>query len=569
MRSERAWYLRLFALLTVLVLIAAACGGDDDDSDAGGGDDTEDTGGDVPTGGELVVGAEQEPECVAWIKSCSGSSWGYWMMGVNTMPRSFDTAPDGDGWQVVYNEDLLTGEPEVDDSNPDQPVITYSINPDAVWSDNTPITCDDFNFTWDQIVNGEDIYDPTGYTDIESVECPDPNTAVVTFATPFSGWKALFGGQFGIQPKHILEGTDITTEMGNGYDWSGGPWLIDSWTKGTEVVLVPNDNFWGEKPKLDRVIFKIQADTAAEFEAFQNREVAVIYPQPQPDVIDQISAGLTDAESSYSPTTGNLEAVWMNNGVFPLDDVAVRQAIGFALDRAEIVEQLFGPLGVEAPMQTLNPPILAEFADTEAWAEYVPDPDRVDELMTGAGWARNGDGIWAKDGQTASMRLRTTAGNARRELTTQIIEQQLREAGFDITLDYQEAGTLFGDLLPAGDFELALYAQVLTAITVGQCNLFCSKNVPSAENELSGQNWTRTVVPELDPILEELDRTLDESRQSELGKEADALQAENMISLPLDPLPNILIWNNTVAGDVSDNPVLGPFHNVNQLGVNA
>jgi peptide/nickel transport system substrate-binding protein len=569
MRSERAWYLRLFALLTVFVLIAAACGGDDDDDGTAEPGTEEDGGGDVPEGGELVIGAEQEPDCVAWIKSCSGSSWGYWMMGVTTMPRSFDTVPDGEGWSVEYNKDLLTGEPEVDDSNPDKPVITYSINPDAVWSDNTPITCDDYAFTWDQIANGEDIYDPTGYVDIESVECPDPNTAVVTFATPFSGWKALFGGQFGLQPKHLLEGKDIQTEMGTGYTWSGGPWKIDHWTTGVEVVLVPNENFWGTKPKLERVTFKIQADTAAEFESFNNREVAMIYPQPQPDVVDQIQAGLTDAESSYSPNTGNLEAIWMNNGVAPLDDIAVRQAIGYALDRNAIVEQLFGPLGVEAPMQTLNPPILSEFADTEAWAGYEQDLDQVDELMTGAGWAKNGDGIWAKGGQTASMRLRTTAGNARRELTTQIIEQQLREAGFDITLDYQEAGQLFGELLPQGDFELALYAQVLTAITVGQCNLFCSKNIPVAENEFSGQNWTRTNVEGLDPLLEELDKTLDEAEQSRIGKEADALQAEAMVSLPLDPLPNILIWNNTVAGDVSDNPVLGPFHNLNELGVNA
>jgi peptide/nickel transport system substrate-binding protein len=491
------------------------------------------------------------------------------MMNVTTMPRAFDTVKAGDNWQPVYNPDLLTGEPELDQSDATRPVVTYDINPDAVWSDGTPITCDDFNFTWDQIANGEDIYDPTGYVDIESVECPAPNTPVVTFSTPYLGWKGLFGGGYGVFPKHLLDGKDIQAEMGNGYDWSGGPWKIDRWTKGTEVVLVPNDQFWGEKPKLDRVIFRIQADTAAEFESFQNREVAMIYPQPQPEVVEQIGAGLTDAESEYSPLTGNAEAIWMNNGVFPLDDLAVRQAIGYALDRAAIVEQLFGPLGIEAPLQTMNVPIVAEFSDTEAWADYQPDPEMVEELMTGAGWAKNGDGIWAKDGRAASMRLRTTAGNQRRELTTQIVEQQLREAGFDVTLDYQEAGTLFGQLLPQGDYELALYATVATFVAPGQCLLFCSKNIPSEANDFSGQNWTRTNVPELDPVLEELDRTLDdEERQKELGKEADRIGAENMISLPLDPLPNILIWDNTVVGDVGDNPVLGPFVNLHQLGVN-
>jgi peptide/nickel transport system substrate-binding protein len=563
---ERAWYLRLFALLTVLMLVLAACGGDDDGgSDNAGGDDNSSE--DVPAGGELVVGAEQEPDCVAWIKSCAGSSWGFWMMGVTTMPRAFDTVPDGDQWKVEANTDLLTGEPEVDDSNADKPVITYDINPDAVWSDGTAITCDDFAFTWDAIANGDDIYDPTGYNDIESVNCDDQAKPVVTFSTPYSGWKALFGGGYGLFPKHILDGKDITAEMSNGYSWSGGPWIIDHWTKGVEVVLVPNDAFWGTKPKLEKVTFKVQADTAAEFESFKNSEVAMIYPQPQLDVVDQIQAGLQGAQSSFSDQTGNLEAIWMNNASAPLDDLAVRQALGYAIDRPAIVEQLFGALGVEQPMQTLNPPILSEFSDTEAWSDYVLDLDKVEELMTGAGWAKNGSGIWAKGGQTASLTLKSTAGNARRELTGQILQQQLKDAGFDLKLDYQEAGGLFGEQLPQGDFQLALYAQVLTAITVGQCNLFCSKNIPTQENEFSGQNWTRTNIADLDPILEDLDKSLDESEQADLGKEADGIQSENMVSLPLDPLPNILIWSDTVLGDVSDNPVLGPFHNLNELGV--
>jgi len=567
MRSERALYLRLFALICALALVLAACGGDDDDDDTAGGTDDTTADEDVPAGGELVVGAEQEPDCTAWIKSCGGSSWGYWMMGVTTMPRAFDTIPDGDGWAVVANTDLLTGEPEVDDTNPDKPVHTYSINPDAVWSDSTPITCDDFAFTWDAIVNGEDIYDPTGYTEIETVDCPDANTVVVTFARPYSGWKALFGSGFGVHPKHILEGQDIAEAMGNGYDWSGGPWIIESWNKGVEVILVPNDAFWGTKPKLERVIFKVQADTAAEFQAFQNREVSMIYPQPQLDVVDQIEGGLEGAQSSFSDSTGNLEAVWMNNAAPPLDDVDVRKAIAYAIDRDAIVAQLFGALGVDAPMQTLNPPILSEFADTEAWSDYVLDLDMVDELMTGAGWAKNGSDIWEKDGETASFTLKSTAGNARRELTGQILQEQLANAGFELTLDYQEAGALFGEQLPQGDFQLAVYAQVLTAITVGQCNLMCTKNIPTAENEFSGQNWTRTSVAEMDPLLEELETTLDETRQAELGKQIDQMQAEAQVSLPLDPLPNILIWSDDVLGPVSDNPVLGPFHNLNLLGV--
>ena len=205
-----------------------------------------------PQGGDLVLGAEQEPECADWMGSCGGSSWGFWTMGANTMPRAFDIVQEGDEW-VYTPSPLLEGEPELV-TEPEQ-VTTYTISEDAVWSDETPISCADFVYTWDQVANGEEIYDRTGFRNIGSVECPDGDdgkTVVVTYATPFAGWKSIFGGQFGIFPAHILEGQDRNAAMVDGYDWSGGPWIIDEWTRGEQIVLVPNENYWGTVPSLDK-----------------------------------------------------------------------------------------------------------------------------------------------------------------------------------------------------------------------------------------------------------------------------------------------------------------------------
>ena len=94
----------------------------------------------------------------------------------------------------------------------------------------------------------------------------------------------------------------------------------------------------------------------------------------------------------------------MNNASPPLDDVAVRQAIGYAIDRDAIVEQLFGPLGVEEPMQTLQPADPRRLRRHRGVVEVQLDLDKVDELMTGAGWEKNGDGIWAKGGRDRGHR---------------------------------------------------------------------------------------------------------------------------------------------------------------------
>jgi peptide/nickel transport system substrate-binding protein len=275
MRTRKR-HVRLVALLAAGSLIAAACGDDDD----GGSDDPTTTASvDVPEGGTLVVGMEQQPDCMAWIKSCSGASWGYWTVNVNTMPRAYDTVLEGDIWVATPSE-LLTGEPELNLDDPEKPVVTYSLNPDAVWDDGTNITCADFEFTWDSIANGDDIYDPTGYTDIESVDCSGGDqTVVVNFAKVYSGWKQLFGGGYGILPSHVLEGKDIQAEMGDGYTFSGGPWKLKAWNKDVEIILEPNENYWGSEgpPKLDEVVFRLQEDTSAGFQAFTANEVSVLY----------------------------------------------------------------------------------------------------------------------------------------------------------------------------------------------------------------------------------------------------------------------------------------------------
>lgn len=575
-RSRRL--LSFLALLLGFALLVTSCGGSEDEEGGdttpaeegaegeGDGDGETTTTVDpasIPEGGDLVIGAEQEPDCVDWISSCAGASWGFWTLNVNTMPRTFDPVKTDDGY--VYEPSiLLDGEPELE-TDPQQKV-TYTIAEDAVWSDGEPITSTDFKYTWEQITTGEDIYDTTGYANIESVDDSDPKVAVVTFSEPFSDWKGLFGGGFGIYPSHILEGQDRNAAMANGYEFSGGPWVMEAWNKGTEIVLVPNEQYWGDQPKLDSVTFRFVTDTAAEFQAYQAGEVAAIYPQPQIDVIESINAGV-EGNSSFTEETGNMEALWMNNAEPPFDSVNVRKAFAYSLDRDAIVEALFGGIGLDTALNQLEAPILGDFTDPEAFSEYTLDLDQVDSLMTEDGWEKNGDGIWEKDGEPANIEFITTAGNARRERTQEIVIDQAAEAGFNITVANQEAGTFFGETLPNGDYQLGLYAQVATSLRAAGCTLFCSYNIPSPDNEFSGQNWQRVDIPEMDEHLEVLDTSTDEDEIAEAAAAAAEIQAENLISLPLDPLPNILLWSDTIIGTVEDNAILGPFSNMQYWGV--
>jgi peptide/nickel transport system substrate-binding protein len=550
----------LLSLFLSFTLLAAACGGDD------GGGTTATTTADeaVPKGGTVTLGWEQEPDCVDWIGSCGGSSYGFWAGNVNTMPRPYTFAPEGKN--TVYKpSELLTGEAKLETS-PKQKV-TYSINPKAVWSDGEPITSSDFKYLWEQITTGTDIYDTSGYVNIESVDDSDPATAVVTFKEIYADWKSLFGGGYGLYPSHLLEGKDRNKEVANGYTWSGGPFMMTGWNKGSDITLVPNPKFWGKKANLDKVVIKFITDSAAEFQAFKAGQVDAIYPQPQPDAIDQIKAGIPGTKKAINTNTVNLEALWINNDKAPMNDVKVRQALGYAIDRDAVVNRLFGGLGVTKAMQTMIPLVLQDYATT-AWAKYKRDLTKVDSLLTSAGYAKGADGIYAKGGQKLQFEFKTTTGNARRSLTLQIIQEQLKEAGFATTINPQKSGDLFGSQLPKGDYQVALYAGVLTALSPAACNNFCSKNIPKAPS-FSGQNWTRTNVAGADEPLLASDANLDEAKRIAAIKKAEALLADANTTLPLDPLPNVFLWSDKLVGPISDNGVLGPLWNLAEWGIKA
>ena len=510
-------------------------------------------------GGTLAIGAEQEPDCADVINSCGGSSWGYYMMALPTLPQAFIVAKEGDAY-VPKPSNLLVGEPTLVTS-PKQ-VVTYKINPKAVWSTGDPITSADFKYLFDQIAgpDAKDVYDATGYDKIESVDASKPDTAVVTFKEVYADWKGLFGGSYGLYPSKLLTGKDRNAETKDGYKWSGGPWIIDKWEKGVGITLVPNDKYWGDKAKLSKVVFKFLPDTAAQFQAYKAGEVSVIYPQPQVAVIDAITAGV-EGNNFFTGNTGSVEAIWLNNSKAPFDTKEVRQALAYSIDRDAVVNKLFGGIGVKKAVQSFNPPIISKFSGTD-FDVYKKDLKKVDELMKGAGYAKGADGIWAKGADRAAFKLRTTAGNKRRELTQEILIAQLKEAGFEMSADNIKAGDLFGKALPSGDYQTAIYAQVATFPLPGLSSLFNSKNIPSDANKQSGTNWTRTNIAGLDEKLAASDGELDEAKRIAISKDIDKLLAADATSIPLDPLPNIMLWSKKVTGP-TENSVMGPFWNLN------
>jgi peptide/nickel transport system substrate-binding protein len=518
----------------------------------------------APYGGAITVGAEEEPDCFDWLDACAGSAWGTWTAQLATQPQAF-RAVVKDGNLIQVPGAVLAGMPKLE-TTPVQ-TITYDIAPKAVWSDGVPISCTDFQYTVDQQQHGKNLYDPTGYTDIGSVTCPTPKTVVVKYkkGTTYANWQALFGSGVGILPSHLLQGKDRHALMKDGYSWSGGPWFA-KWNKGQSIVLTPNPKYWGPKAHLDKVTFVFESDTAAEFQAFKSGQVDAIYPAPQVEVMDAIQSGIPDAHTQYTGETGTIEALWYNNQAFPFDSQVVRQATGYAIDRDAIVKKLFGALGIDKPANSLNPFVVGEYGDLNAWSNYHLDLGKVNELMTGDGWKKGSDGIWAKGGKKASFAVTTTSGNKLRELTEQIIQPMFKAAGFDMQIKNKKLDDLLQQM-GSGNYQIMLLSQSLTSVSPGLCDILCTKNIPTDKSGNTGNNWSFASVPAADPLMETVDTSLDDTARKAAGKKADELLADANVALPLDPSPDIAIWSTKILGPVSDNPIESMFWNIDQWGV--
>ncbi len=510
--------------------------------------------------GTIRIAAEEELYCADWISVCAGLAWGNWSLGSLTMPQALNVDSAGN----YIPGDILVDMPTLDPGPP--MTVTYRIKEEAVWSDGTPITSADFEYTWDQIINGKNIYDATGYVEIESIDTTDPKVAVVTFTQEFAAWRDLFGGFYFVLPSHLLEGKNRHKIMKDGYDFSGGAWQLDGgkegWRKGKSLTLVPNESFWGIKPTIQKVIFQFIPESAAELEAVTTGQVVAAYPLPIDGAVDTVEESDT---LEYELSFGNqFEAFWINASKFPLDSQAVRQAIAYATDREAIVEAILVPAINEGRvLDSFIVPTFATFFEP-AFERYRRDLDMVDELMTGDGWEKNGDGIWEKDGRTASFVLNSTTGNAQRELTEQLWQSQLIEAGFDMTFKNLSADVYFGARLPSGKYQVALYASVGTP-DPGLCLLFCSGNIPTKSNKFAGQNWTRSDDPTIDETWSAVDVTLDDAVRIEAAKRGQDALATYVVGIPLFQSPTMFIYDSTrIGGRLEDNTVMGPFFTMNE-----
>jgi peptide/nickel transport system substrate-binding protein len=525
----------------------------------------------VPEGGAVVFGAEQWPDCLNPITSCAASNWTFFTVLEHVLPRAMQLDAAGTfiaSPMLIEAPSLANGELSV---NPF--TVRFRISPAAVWADKSPITSADFAFTWRAILNTTGARDTSGYDLIASIDSADPKTAVITFVDVYADWPDLFGGARGF----VLEeaafprfagkpNPDLGHEMATEIPFSGGPFILQSWSP-DQAVLVRNDHYFGVVACLYQLMFVPRTDPTVEIQSLLVGEIAAVYP----DVSGAIGLFRLEDAPPLSVVGGNgtfFEALWFNNTRPPLNDAAVREALMYAIDRQAVVDTVVKLNNPDAEVLNcgfLALPNLGPWCETKPFEQFTYSPERAKAILESDGYDCSANPC-TKNGKRLEVGYDDVSVTPRRTATEVLLIPKALDAGFDLTVVRREGGAQFSDVGPHGAFTMVDSTQAASPDPSVTALLACD-GIPTSENGLVGNNWIRWCDQGATALMNASDAELDPLKRLDDMNQIYALEARDFISLPLYVIPAVSAWRtDQIAGPIGlyNSSPYGLFFNMNE-----
>lgn len=236
-----------------------------------------------------------------------------------------------------------------------------------------------------------------------------------------------------------------------------GAWLLDSYTRDTQTVLVPNTHYWGSAPKLAKLVLKVISDPQTRVLALQNGEVDMAGGDISKITLENLSmlnqADHTEVMTQDGTTT---DLIIFNNSNPALANTSVRQAINYAIDKNTIDSQLFD--GTALPAKGLFAPT-NPYVTAENNQGYTYNLEKAQQLLNAAGWTdTNEDGILEKDGKPLilSLVLQTQQFPEWKSLS-EVLQQQLAQAGIQLDIKIMEESSYYNSLWTSKNYDMLIY----------------------------------------------------------------------------------------------------------------
>ncbi len=402
--------------------------------------------------------------------------------------------------------------------------ITYHLRRDARFADGVPFTSADVAFTY------RAIFDPRNratsvepYRRIASLRTPDDHTVVIRLHQPWNAAVRVLFAQsdypYGILPKHAFADTKVVGTPWEEAPFGTGPFRVTQWIRGDRLVLEPN-RYYPRKPKLARIVMRIVPDQKSNFVALQSGAVDV--GRLNPDDVEQ-AEHLPGVRVLRIPenATGFL---YLQTQVPPTNDVHVRRAIAYALDRAELANAW--KRAYPNATSFLPPPVITW--KSVAIAAFPHDLRAANRELDAAGWQQH-DGVRMKGPDPLGGLIGANADDPMAVRIATLVQSQLAAAGITLSVKTNPTRTWFSfsGLLRNGKAAMVTESWVGGSDPEQSANLRCVQAVPG------GSNHSFYCSKRFDALFDDQARTPSTAQRERDFNEMQELVREDVPVIPL------------------------------------
>ncbi len=491
--------------------------------------------------GELRVATQRSPNTLNPILSANTTE-GF----INRL--SFDTLLTVDGRTKQTVPDLATEVPTEQNGgiSKDGLTITYHLHSGVKWHDGVPFTSKDVKFTWQAMMNNaNNVNERVGYEDVKSVDTPNDTTVVFHLKHKFAPFvNTVFAESDSpvcIIPEHLLAKYPNLNQIPfNQQPIGTGPFKVARWVRGDHIELVANDDYFRGKPKLRSIVVREIPDENTSLNALRSHDVDWIF-EASPELYKQLKT------LSGINLLLNDQPQWMgmaiNTSRTPLNDLRIRHAIAYAVDKTSLVDKNTGGSAVvawadQAPFMWAYEPNVTK---------YPHDVAKAKALLAAAGYTPGPNGLVQKGGQPLQLQIAYNVENATRRLVAVQVQSMLKDAGIDSVIKAYPANLYFatygqGGILTNGKYDLAIHGWIAGA-DPDDHSLFECDQIPRPSHP-DGVNYTRYCnKSEMDPAQTAALSSYDENARKKAYSQIQKLLArdvpEDFIWFPRQAQPTV------------------------------
>ena len=418
---------------------------------------------------------------------------------------------------------------------------TYTLRPDLLWSDGTPLTANDVVYTFERILNGR--YEQRNYgnyvRNITSVEATDDRTVVMTTREPSPIMERL---AVYILPEHVWSSVDakavksFANEPEPGQTLVGsGPFLVVERRTGQFIRMVANDNYYKGRPNVDELVFRVYNNPDALGQALVKGEIDIATGLTA-DVFSTLEGqeGITTYAGSYSgfnELAFNMGAALtdgtpIGDGNPHMQDQKVRLAISHAIDRQQMVDRILDGYGT--PGSTIIPPLYSTLHTDPGTQGY--DPALANQILDDAGYPMGPDGVRiGPDGEPMKYRLFVRSDSDSSVKSGEYFKSYLAAIGIEADIKPVDENALF-EIIGRGEFDMFEWGWVVEPDPDYQLSTFtCGKRSYEDGGEIYADlSDSFFCDEEYDALYAQQAVTTDQAARAEIVKQMQQIIYDNV-----------------------------------------